>query len=79
MTLAELKERCLKAPVGGVVLVIPRKGPPTGEFIRVKGMGKGVILNAQERNGRWEVVASFECETILKTIAKQERLNASRT
>lgn len=80
MTLTELKEKCLEVKGGGVILVIPRKCPPSSGFIRVKGMGKGYVLNAQEKNGRWEIVASFDANGILKNIAKEEeRLNASRT
>lgn len=80
MTLDELKAQCLRSKEMGssqVLLVIPRKTPPRHDFVSVKGMGKGYVCNAQERNGRWEVVAYFRAETILKTIAKQEALNAA--
>lgn len=77
MTLQELKEQCLKASLGMVVLVIPRKSPPSSDYIRVKGFGKGYVLNAQNRGEAWEIVAQFKVAPILKTIEEAERAQAA--
>lgn len=80
MTIQELKEVCLNAKDKGlerVMLVVPRKGPPTSEFVRVRGLGKGYICNAGEReDGTWSVVAQFEVEKIMKGIEYQEKMDA---
>lgn len=82
MTLEELKQQCLKAKSNGlarIMLVVPRKGPPTAEHIRVKGLGKGYVMNAGEHDdGTWAILAQFEADHILRTIEKQEQLDALR-
>lgn len=80
MKLQELKVQCLRSKelgLGRVMLVITRKSPPCSDFIRVKGLGKGYVMNCKETAAKWwEICAQFEADTILKTIAKQESQHA---
>jgi hypothetical protein len=55
------------------MLVVVRKRPPSEDFIRVKGLGKGLVLNAKKSElnpNHWEICAMFKADTILKTIEK---------
>lgn len=79
MTLSELKAQCLKVKGYGssqVLLVIPRKWPPKEDYIRVKGLGKGLMVNViRNEDKTWRICAYFNVDTILKTIAKQEAMD----
>jgi hypothetical protein len=82
MKLDELETQCQLAVIHGhthVTLVVPRKSPPTGDHIRVKGLGQGYVMNAQQKNGQWEIVASFCARHILNTVDKQRKLNELHT
>ena len=75
MTLDELKAAVADRQAKGhswLTLVIPRKGPPESDFARVKGLGKGRVLNAiQNADGTWQVVAQFAVAHIAATFAKE--------
>ncbi len=61
-----------------LILVVSRKSPPSSDYIRVKGFGKGYVMNAIEKeDGGFQIVAQFEITTVEKTLAKydaQQRL-----
>lgn len=72
MTIQELEEYCARAREqnsSGLYLVVTRDEAPRGN-IRITGFGLGILLNAKEKDGRWECTCMFKRETVEKNIAK---------
>lgn len=73
MTIEELRDKVLDADSkqhSQILLVVTRKTPPRWDYITVKGMGKGYVCNAQERDGKWDIVAYFRTETVKRTLIR---------
>jgi hypothetical protein len=71
MTIQELEDIVTKTEQQGLsrtVLIIYRKNGPSGNKIRVKGMGLGDIVNVQDRNGMVETVAWFQIKDVKRYI-----------
>lgn len=77
MNLEEVKQLVAQkkgAALQRVILVVTRKSPPSSDYIRVNGVGRGYVCNAQQRvpHGPWEIVAQFEVRDLERYIARVE-------
>lgn len=71
MTIEELEDVAKRTEEHGlqrIILVIKRKQPPRGYRIKVLGMGLGEIVNVQECNDEFDVVAWFALKDVKRYI-----------